>query len=442
MKRGAGAGGVGTSIARHPHTLTALACGSITLAVVTNAFRSDAGAVRDFSEGVRRGVFGAMGSYVAYSALQGPATHMTRPHAAVWKMAHGTFIVYLMALVVLVFQTPEGAQKLLKFFWSDLGVPLATRSYGGDCRIYVPGHRSGSFGIVYETLFDEFTLAHILGWYGKAIAIRDWKLLWAYSIAFELCELTFEHWQPNFNECWWDMWVWDVLVCNLAGIVAGMATVKFLQGKMYDWSGKASTKAHREPRTVKGAFKRVVMIFTPASVEHYTWRPTDSPARFMKCAFLVFCGLVFDLNLFFMKYVLHVPPSHPFCLGRLAIWFAMSNIAIREYYVFIESDSVSTAKLGPNAWLALAVLVVEILVVVKNGHGKFTNPWPRHVLLAWAIVFVGTTSYLIAWQRRLNQSTSAGKGKGTGKGKKASTIAVKSSSSSAGRSSSRKSKRK
>jgi phosphatidylserine synthase 2 len=107
----------------------------------------------------------------------------------------------------------------------------------------------------------------------------------------------------------------------------------------------------------------------------------------------------------------------------------------------MESDSVSTAKLGPNAWLALAVLVVEILVVVKNGHGKFTNPWPRHVLLAWTVVFVGTASYLFAWQRRLNQAaTSTGKGKG--KGKKTSTRSVvKSSSSSARRSSSRKSKK-
>ena len=75
-------------------------------------------------------------------------------------------------------------------------------------------------------------MAHVLGWFGKAVAIRDWGLLWAYSIAFELCELTFEHWQPNFNECWWDMWVWDVMICNLSGICAGMWLVKFARGKL------------------------------------------------------------------------------------------------------------------------------------------------------------------------------------------------------------------
>jgi len=41
---------------------------------------------------------------------------MVRPHAAVWKVAHGLFTVYLLALVVLLFQTPDDAQKLLRFF--------------------------------------------------------------------------------------------------------------------------------------------------------------------------------------------------------------------------------------------------------------------------------------------------------------------------------------
>ena len=153
---------------------------------------------------------------------------------------------------------------------------------------------------------------------------------------------------------------------------------------------------------MRGALKTVLTSLTPASVDHYTWRPTGSPSRFLKCAFLVFCGLVFDLNLFFMKFVLHVPPSHNLCLYRLGLWFAMSNIAIREYYVFIETPDVGEAKLGPNAWLALAVLIVEILVVVKNGRGKFTAPWPRHVVIAWIVAVTTTAAYLISWQRKLN----------------------------------------
>ena len=41
------------------------------------------------------------------------------------------------------------------------------------------------------------------------------------SIAFELCEKTFKHWLPNFNECWWDSWLLDVAICNAFGIYMG-----------------------------------------------------------------------------------------------------------------------------------------------------------------------------------------------------------------------------
>ena len=51
-------------------------------------------------------------------------------------------------------------------------------------------------------VFDEFVIAHTLGWWGKALMLRDLKLLWVLSIGFELLELTFHHMLPNFNECW------------------------------------------------------------------------------------------------------------------------------------------------------------------------------------------------------------------------------------------------
>jgi len=52
--------------------------------------------------------------------------------------------------------------------------------------------------------------------------VRDWTLLWVISVGFELMELTFQHMLPNFNECWWDSWILDVLVCNFAGMWGGM----------------------------------------------------------------------------------------------------------------------------------------------------------------------------------------------------------------------------
>ena len=51
---------------------------------------------------------------VGYSFLQGPSTCMVRPHPAVWKIIHGVVILYMLALVFLLFQNADDARLLLK----------------------------------------------------------------------------------------------------------------------------------------------------------------------------------------------------------------------------------------------------------------------------------------------------------------------------------------
>ena len=89
--------------------------------------------------------------------------------------------------------------------------------------------------VIRGTLFDEFVVAHTLGWWGKAVIIRNLPMLWILSVGFELMELTFQHMLPNFNECWWDSWLLDVAICNFAGLLAGMATVR----RVPAWPGAA-----------------------------------------------------------------------------------------------------------------------------------------------------------------------------------------------------------
>lgn len=49
-----------------------------------------------------------------YSFVQGPSTCMVRPHPALWRVIHGMVIIYLLALVFLLFQTVDDARQLLK----------------------------------------------------------------------------------------------------------------------------------------------------------------------------------------------------------------------------------------------------------------------------------------------------------------------------------------
>ena len=80
--------------------------------------------------------------------------------------------------------------------------------------------------MINSTLFDEFVIAHTLGWWGKAVILRNYPMLWLLSVGFEFMELTFQHMLPNFNECWWDSWLLDVALCNFIGLLAGMWTVR------------------------------------------------------------------------------------------------------------------------------------------------------------------------------------------------------------------------
>ena len=325
------------------------------------------------------------------------------------------------------------------------------RYAGEDCRIYTPEDPTSKFRVLRGTVFDEFFVGHILGWYGKAIALRDGRLLWAYSIAFELMELTFQHWLKNFNECWWDSWVLDVALCNFLGIYVGMKTVSYFEGRTYDWTGTTPTLSDNErgggtiingngsiitcidgtddkereqqrrqrlrqaddsvssAGRARGFLKRSIMLFTPASIDSYAWAPTSSPLRFFQCAFIVALCLVFELNAFFLKYVLWIPPPHLLNHIRLALWFGIANVSTREYYVFITArKGMRLTKMGPNAWLALAVALVEIMITIKHGRGMFQAPWPRRVVLFWAVAALLTTAWLVrwCWQRRRGRGRS------------------------------------
>ena len=268
----------------------------------------------------------------------------------------------------------------MQHLFPSLGVDPGERAYGAECRLYIPG-----VGINWETinatLFDEFVVAHTLGWWAKALILRNSVLLWSLSILFEFMELTFQHMLPNFNECWWDSWVLDVLVCNNIGIITGLWTVKYFGGQQYDWRGIS-----QQPTYVDKA-KRSLMQFLPYSWDRFEWRVFSSPVRFIECLVPVLIFLLFELHAFFLKFVLWIPPLNPLNTIRLLILLGMGLPATREYYNFIESENLSINKIGAFAWLGLALAFVETLVAIKFGHGMYPKPWPATTIAVWSVFF-------------------------------------------------------
>ena len=112
--------------------------------------------------------------------------------------------LYLMFLVYILFLPLNQARSVFKFFDPKLGEVLPEKDYATDCLFYTPGDIRGNFGNFMEAVFDVHFIAHFAGWWYKMMMIRDAKLAWLISFTFELIEVTFRHWLPNFWECWWD----------------------------------------------------------------------------------------------------------------------------------------------------------------------------------------------------------------------------------------------
>ena len=44
---------------------------------------------------------------------------------------------------------------------------LHERSYGGDCRLWLADEHRVNWGVIKATVFDEFVVAHTVGWWCK-----------------------------------------------------------------------------------------------------------------------------------------------------------------------------------------------------------------------------------------------------------------------------------
>lgn len=163
--------------------------------------------------------------------------------------------------------------------------------------------------------------------------------------------------------------------------------------------------------------------------------------------------LLFEVNHFFLKYELWVPPTNPLNTIRLSFLFllALPGIKVRnlknrllllhfpytmhiffhpawkaprlihrsssyrfivfiqEYYEFIDSgDTDLFRKVGTFAWLGMAVAFIETLATIKFGHGLFPQPWPKHVLVAWGTVSIVFLIVFSTWTVRFYRKEGGG----------------------------------
>lgn len=224
---------------------------------------------------------------------------------------------------------------------------------------------------------DFFIIAHVFGWFAKTILLRDVWICWILSIMFELCEYSLQHQLPNFAECWWDHWLLDVLICNWLGIWMGMGVIRWLSMKTYNW------RKIREIPTVTGKVKRSVAQFMPHSWTSFDWAATKSLKGYLVVLTLCTLLLISEVMGFYLKYLLWISPPHPIYVGRSILYAFAGCTGIRELYQYCTDPECQA--LGPQAWIIMATILTEVLVVFKWSQNQFPAPFPLSVIIFWSI---------------------------------------------------------
>ncbi|KAH8856334.1 Phosphatidylserine synthase 1 [Schistosoma japonicum] len=191
--------------------------------------------------------------FLLISVMIMPNGPFTRPHPALWRIVFGASLLYFLCLVAVVFLRLDEARAILIWIYPELKhmrhSDILDKEYAVNCSQI-------SLARVYSHM-DIFALAHFFGWLIKAILLRHHIIAWTLSINWEITEVAFSHILPNFNECWWDSLILDILVCNGLGIQCGMWLCRWLEMRDYKWD------SIRNIPSASGKLKRAFLQFTP-----------------------------------------------------------------------------------------------------------------------------------------------------------------------------------
>lgn len=314
-----------------------------------------------------KGFFAALTVYLLICACNLRDTLLVRPHPVFWRMIKGLAYAYMLFTVWLLFQNAAEARHFFSYIDSSLGVELVDVSYADDCSLT-------TLEPVYNAVFDTFMLSHLIGWFCKAIMLRDKRLVFVSSILFELYELTFKHMLANFKECWWDSLILDLILANGAGMLLGFWFMDIFQLEKYNWMGMTTDENGRS-----------------------VWKPLRSLRDYIGLLSTFGLLAVIELNAFFLKHALWIPPPHMLNLGRVIFWWLLGCAGTREYYHYVQHRNV---PFGMMAALLYILSGLEILVNIKFGTGMYPIPMPSHIFYAWITVFVFLTVFAVVFFSR------------------------------------------
>lgn len=336
-------------------------------------------------EKIRAGIMAlnVVGLFLAFISLPrikiGPL-----PIQLFFKTVQAAVFVYFVNLVFLIMFDKEMTKYILTAFDAKLGEPLQERDYASDCRLYTPENPTSKFANLTGTI-DMFISAHFIGWLVKSLIYRNNIMCWTLSIGFEIYELTFRHWLPNFYECWWDHLLLDVFGCNLAGILLGSYIQKKFNMEKFHWFFEPNEKSEQ-----LSYLRRFWFALTEVEdyVINHKWHFLASPSNFFTVIFIVWQSSLVDLSYFFNKRQLSIPPSHILPTLRTFPVGFYSIAVVYQIYYYARNKS-PDKKLPFDIVLAQMLQIAEIILFVKNFRPEiYLASTPFYITAFWSAVGV------------------------------------------------------
>ena len=106
--------------------------------------------------------------------------------------------------------------------------------------------------------------------------------------------------------------------------------------KTYNW------RALYEIPTFRGKVKRFFGQFSPHGWIEFTWNPLSSFERWVAIVCIIILFLITELNTFYLKFVLWVPPNHilnPIRLLLILLWGAVCKYSRSSISTIANSQS-------------------------------------------------------------------------------------------------------
>jgi len=356
----------------------------VTLYIVVNYFDLFQDPTDSLVSNIRMASFGANLVIIYLGVLFLPEPSKVRPHPLFWKISQAAALAYAINVLLWLCFSKENLQFILQRVYDrNLGKPLGEKSYAEDCRVFTPENPQGYFYNITSSI-DMFVAAHFLGWMFKIWIFRNSTMAWFLSIGFEIMEWTMEVWLPNFKECWWDHFLFDLFGCNLIGMLIGKWTINRFKMRKMHWFMERTEKWES-----MNWWQRTLYVFTSRDeyVKNDKWHWLAEPWTFNAILWFWFMNLYLDLSYFYNKAMIDIPPPHWLCSVRIWILGFFAILAAGDYYDYVVSRKCNSMTVP--IFLIHVIMILEGLLFLKNlREDLFASPLHYHIKVFWIAFFV------------------------------------------------------